>query len=301
MSTAALRSKHASRFRQLVHDTTGIHLAESKDGMIESRLRPRLAALGLSDLGAYFRHLFEENGLEAELPSLIELVTTNKTDFFREVQHYNLLQTMMIPAAIRAARPGRRATFKFWSAASSTGAEAWSAAMVLAEAQARSPEFEWAVLGTDISQRVLRTAARAIYPEAELIPVPPALRDRYAMVGRDRDGQPLRRIVPELRQRVRFQEMNLMEKSYAIDSNLDAIFLRNVLIYFDPPTQARVVRAIAAHLRPGGHLVVGHAESMIVRQPDLRQVAPAVFERQGKPDAERPPVHAIQTGLGGMA
>lgn len=279
MSSIVAPTRHAARFRQLVHETTGILLPDSKAMMIESRLRPRLIALGLPSVEQYFSFLFDERGIESELPLVTELITTNKTDFFRERSHYDVLRDRMIPAALKSARRGGRVTFRLWSAAASTGAEAWSAAMVLAEAQARAPEFDWAVLGTDISKRVLATARRAIYPEAELVPVPPDLRDRYAMVGQGHDGAPLRRIVPELRQRVRFEEMNLMSPAYPLDRSLDAIFLRNVLIYFDQQTQAEVVAKAAAQLRPGGHLVVGHAESMIVRQPQLRQVAPAVFEK----------------------
>jgi chemotaxis protein methyltransferase CheR len=279
VSQSTAKARYAAKFRQVVQESTGIQLAENKDGMVEGRLRPRLVALGLDDVADYFRFLFDDAGLEGELPLLTELITTNKTDFFREKAHFGALWSRMIPAALAGPRAGGRVPFKFWSAASSTGAEAWSAAMILAEARARSPQLEWAVLGTDISQRVLATARRAVYPEAELAPVPAPLRERYAMVGHDAQGAPLRRIVPELRQRVRFEEMNLMQASFPVDRDLDAIFLRNVLIYFDPPTQARVIASAAAHLRPGGHLVVGHAESMIVRQPNLRQVSPAVFER----------------------
>jgi chemotaxis protein methyltransferase CheR len=285
VSSVAVPSRHATRFRQIVHETTGILLPDTKAKMIEGRLRPRLVALGLADVEDYFCFLFDKRGLESELPFVTELITTNKTDFFRERTHYDVLRDRMIPAALRTSRRAGRVTFRFWSAAASTGAEAWSAAMILAEAQARSPELDWAVLGTDISMRVLATARRAIYPEAELAPVPPDLRDRYAMVGRGHDGAPLRRIVPELRQRVSFEEMNLMAPSYPLDRNLDAIFLRNVLIYFDPPTQTKVVAKVAAQLRTGGHLVVGHAESMIVRQPNLRQIAPAVFERTSAVEA----------------
>lgn len=279
MTLLAQPPRHAGRFREMIHRTTGIHLPEAKDGMIETRLRARFAALGLPGVDAYFRHLFEEGGLEAEMPRIVELVTTNKTDFFREPAHYDLLRTRMIPGARRRGTAGRRAPFKVWSGAASTGAEAWSAAMVLAAAQEMDPGFGWAVLGTDISHRVLETARRAIYPEAELAPVPPDLRDRYAMRGRGPDGTPARRIAPSLRARVRFAELNLMDIPYPVDRDLDVIFLRNVLIYFDAPTQGRVVAAMASHLRPGGHLIVGHSESMIVRQPGLRPVAPAVFQR----------------------
>ena len=279
MSAVAAQARHAARFRQVVHESTGIQLPASKDRMIEGRLRPRVVALGLSDVAAYFRFLFEEDGLRGELPVVVDLITTNKTDFFREASHFQALRNVMIPRALKARRRAGRVPFKLWSAAASTGAEAWSAAMVLSEARADAPELDWAVLGTDISGRVLAVARRAIYPEADLSPVPAALRDRYAMVGRGPDGTPLRRIVPELRQRVRFEALNLMEASHPIDRDLDAVFLRNVLIYFDPPTQRRVIAGVASHLRPGGHLVVGHAESMIVRQPDLRPVMPAVFEK----------------------
>lgn len=286
MTQIVASSRHSDRFRQLVHRETGIHLAETKAGMVEARLRSRLVALGFSHVNDYFRYIFDEGGVAAELPQIIDLMTTNKTDFFREKAHYDILWRQMIPAALSRAQPGRRVLFKFWSAAASTGAEAWSAAMLLAAAAQRHPQLDWAVLGTDISQRVLETARLAIYPEAELDPVPEALRNRYTMTGRQPQGQPVRRIVPELRRNVRFAEFNLMETPYAVDRGLDAIFLRNVLIYFDAPTQERVVAAMVPHLRPGGHLVVGHSESMIVRQPTLRQVAPAVFERIGDKGAQ---------------
>jgi chemotaxis protein methyltransferase CheR len=151
--------------------------------------------------------------------------------------------------------------------------------MVLAAAKERHPELEWVILGTDISHRVLETAQRAIYPEPELLCIPAELRDRFSLKGRGPDGQPARRIAPALRARVRFAELNLMSIPYPVDRDLDAIFLRNVLIYFDAPTQERVIAAMASHLRPGGHLVVGHSESMTVRHPGLRHVAPAVYER----------------------
>jgi chemotaxis protein methyltransferase CheR len=118
----------------MIHETLGIHLPEAKDGMIETRLRSRVASLRLPSVDAYFRHLFEQGGLEGEMPRITELVTTNKTDFFRERAHFDLLRDRMIPEAVGRAGPGRRAPFKLWSAAASTGAEAWSAAMILAAA-----------------------------------------------------------------------------------------------------------------------------------------------------------------------
>ncbi len=262
-------------------ETTGIKLPESKRSMIEARLRRRLIALGLPDLGAYLTHLFEEQGLERELPRIVDLLTTNKTDFFREPEHYRMLSERLIPEALNRV-PGRdRVRFRLWSAAASTGAEAWSAAMLLARAAEAAPRLDWAILGTDISRRVLDVARRAIYPESDLAPVPAPLREAYTMRGRGPDGAPAIRIVPELRARVRFAPLNLLSAPHAVDTGLDLVFLRNVLIYFEPEIQARVIAGVARHLRPQGHLIVGHSESMSVQKPGLRQIAPGVFRNEG--------------------
>lgn len=278
MSASLSLARQFERFRKLVHERTGIFLPASKSGMIESRLRPRVLALGVADVAGYFEAIFDKGGLPDELPHIIEAITTNKTDFFREPDHYAFLSNEFIPSVLRR-HQGRRALLKLWSAAASTGAEAWSAAMLLADAKARAPELEWGILGTDISRQVIQVARRAIYPEAEIQPVPADLRNRYTMKGHGRGGAPLRRIVPELRRRVNFHEMNLIDRSYPVDRDIHVIFLRNVLIYFDATTQARIVTNLCGHLRLGGCLIVGHSESMIVREACLTQRAPGVFER----------------------
>jgi chemotaxis protein methyltransferase CheR len=215
------------------------------------------------------------------MPEIVDLLTTNKTDFFREPAHYDILARRLIPAALDRAGDGRRVPFRLWSAAASDGAEAWSAAMVLARAASADPRLDWAILGTDISRRVLEKARRAVYTAAELAPVPPDL--RAASVMEARDGSRARgRIAPELRARVRFAPLNLLDMPYPVERGLDVILLRNVLIYFEPALQRRVVTAAAGHLRPGGHLVVGHSESMTVQPGDLRQIAPAVFRKEGE-------------------
>lgn len=267
------------RFRTLVLAETGIRLPPAKDVMIESRLRKRLLALDLPSLDAYLAHLFDEGGLSDELPAIIDLLTTNKTDFFREPAHFSLLANRMIPEALARCRPGRSAQFRFWSAAASTGAEAWSAAMVLASAAARDPRLDWRILGTDISRRVLNVARTAVYPLESFAPVPPSLRESYVMPSRAR-GEKLGRIVPELRARALFDEMNLIDDAYALDNRIDVAFLRNVLIYFDPEMQQQVVASVASHLRPGGYLVVGHAESMIVRLRGFSAIAPGVYRKE---------------------
>lgn len=272
---------HLERFRKLVHAETGIKLPQSKDLMIESRLRRRLITLDLPDIGAYLESLFgDPRCLATELPEIVDLMTTNKTDFFREDAHYRILAQRLIPEALNRAGPGRTVRYKLWSAASSTGAEAWSAAMVLADAAKKDPRFDWAIMGTDISRRVIGVAEKAIYSDAELAPVPAPMREAYLMAGRDGTADRAR-IIPELRARVRFAQLNLMDAPYSMDKELDLIFLRNVLIYFEPEVQVRVVKAISSHLRTRGYLIVGHSESMTVQQPHLMQVAPGVFRKEG--------------------
>lgn len=269
-----------ARLRSFVHNATGIKLPASKDLMIEARLRRRVASHGATDFDAYLRWLFDGNGLEEECAEIIDLLTTNKTDFFREHAHFDFLVNQILPEALARGRRDRSVRFRLWSAASSTGAEAWTAAMLLARARLSSPALDWAILGTDISQSVVEQANLAIYSASELAPVPTDLRDAFVMQGQ-LNGRPAGRIVPELRARVRFGNLNLMETPYPVEAGLDVVFLRNVLIYFEAEVQARVIRATSAHLRPGGYLIVGHSESMTVRQDGLHQIVPGVFLKQG--------------------
>jgi chemotaxis protein methyltransferase CheR len=169
--------------------------------------------------------------------------------------------------------------FKVWSAASSTGAEAYTAAMVLADRESRRGAFEWRILGTDINNKVLMEAKRAIYSNAMVQPVPPSFRERFLMKGQG-EHRGSWRVIPDLRRRVNFQKMNLIEDHYPVDRDLDVIFLRNVLIYFSEADQTRVIAQLAGHLAQHGHLIVGHAEGMVVRHPELRQVAPGVYRKE---------------------
>jgi len=273
-------SRLQRRFREVIFRETGIKMPETKEHLIAARLRRRLIAGNFRDLDAYLAFLFEEGGLRDEWPDILDLITTNKTDFFREAAHFDILSQRILPAALRAARPGGTVRFRFWSAAASTGAEAYTAAMLLADAVAADARLDWMILGTDISPGVVDQAGRAVYSRKEVAPVPVEMRSRYLMSGRPGRGTAQFRIVPELRRRVRFAEMNLIDPPYPVASGLDVIFLRNVLIYFDPDQQARVIAEVVNHLKPGGHFFVGHSESMVVEDPRLDQIAPAAFRRR---------------------
>ncbi len=267
------------RIASLIGTEIGIKLPAAKRLMIEGRLRKRVRALGLASLEHYSAHLFKNDGLRAEWPHLINAVTTNKTDFFREPEHFEILERNMVPALLEMRRAETKPLLKVWSAASSTGAEAYTIAMVLADLAAQRHDFHFAILGTDISTAVLAEGERAVYPADLIAPVPPAKAQRYLMHARKPGARPEVRIVPELRRLVHFARLNLMDKSYPFDRDVDVIFLRNVLIYFDKADQEKVILRLVDHLRPGGYLVLGHSESMIGTAVTMRQVAPAVFQK----------------------
>ncbi|SFL31530.1 CheR family methyltransferase [Methylobacterium pseudosasicola] len=272
-----LKDRHFDTVAEMIQDRVGIQIPPAKRTMVEGRLRKRMRALEIESLSDYGRHVFEEGHLSEEFVHIIDCVTTNKTDFFREPAHFDQLRDELVPMLLRgAAAQGR---LKLWSAAASTGAEAYTLAMVLHEMAMAGHALDYAILGTDVSTEVLRVAADGIYPEDVLQAVPPHFRRRYVMNARDPSWK-VGRIVPELRSRVRFKHLNLMNAQYAVDRDIDIIFCRNVLIYFDKDTQRAVLSRLATHLQPGGFLVVGHSESMAgAGVPGLVQVSSTIFAR----------------------
>jgi chemotaxis protein methyltransferase CheR len=272
-----LTNAHFSAIAEVIEGRVGIKLPPGKRTMVEGRLRKRVRALGLSSLTDYARQLFEQGGLDDEIVHLIDCVTTNKTDFFREPAHFDFLRQTAVPKLLRAHGP-RPAALKIWSAACSAGAEAYTIAMVLQDLVAAGRNLRYSILGTDISTEVLREARAAIYTRDFVAPVPAAMQQRYVMRARD-PRQHHVRIAPELRRRVQFEHLNLMDKTYPFDRDVDVIFCRNVLIYFDKPTQVAVISRLASHLRPGGYLLLGHSESMAGAGIDgLEQVVPTVYQ-----------------------
>lgn len=272
-----LADSHFDEIARLVETHTGIRLPPSKRTMVEGRLRRRVRALGLRDLEDYGEAIFGKGLLGAEFVHVVDCVTTNKTDFFREPQQFDLLsQRLLGILAARAARLG--VGLKFWSAAASIGAEAYTMAMVAAETLGpEGPPFT--ILGTDISTTVIAAARLAIYPSAMAEPIPEAYRKRYLMFARDPARDEFR-IAPELRRLVSFEPLNLMTERHQRDGLFDVIFCRNVLIYFAREAQTAVIERLLERLRVGGYLMLGHSETMTVRDPErLRQIAPSVFEK----------------------
>jgi len=271
-----LSDRHFRTLAELVEEQVGIKLPAAKRLMLEGRLLKRVRTLNYTDVNEYVEHLFDAANFETELIHLIDCVTTNKTDFFREPSHFEFMKDVAVPELLgRRGRSNR--PLKIWSAACSTGMEAYTTAMVLDDMIFGGASFQFSVLGTDISTSVLRLAEMGIYTPEMIAPVPAPLAKRYFMSSKNPARDEVR-VVPRLRRYANFMRMNLMDEVYPVDRDVDIIFCRNVLIYFDRPTQQKVVEQLCSHLRPGGYFIVGHSESMINNEATpMLQLLPTIF------------------------
>jgi chemotaxis protein methyltransferase CheR len=272
-SSPSLSERHFHRLCDVIRQTCGIHISAKKKNMVEGRMRRRMRVLGIVYPNAYAELLLEHDPDGTELVQFIDAVTTNKTDFFREPQHFDFLRDTLLP---RLATEGRR-TLKCWSAASSNGAEAYTLAMVI---DSNAPaDLDYSILATDICSEVLEQGTLALYPDTMMEPVPETYRRSYVLVAKDPARREIR-IAPRLRGKVRFRHLNLIDETYPFDRDFDVIFLRNVLIYFDRVTQKRVLERLTDHLCRGGHLFLGHSETMAGSGLPLEQVNSTIFVRR---------------------
>lgn len=254
-------------FRQFIYEAAGIHMAPDKRMLVASRLFKRLRHYGLPSYEAYY-DLLRRGGAEVERQTAIDLLTTNETYFFREPAHFQHLAEVIL-----SRWEGRR-PFRVWSAASSTGEEAYSAAMVLED---RLGSRSWEVVGSDISRRALERAVRAHYAMNRIEGIPPSYLQRYCLRGRgQQEGTML--IVRALRDRVSFLPVALNAPLPQVGT-FDVVFLRNALIYFDKPTQRGVLQRVSERLAPGGTLFIGHSESLSGLHEGLEQVAPTIYRK----------------------
>ncbi|MBF0561278.1 MAG: protein-glutamate O-methyltransferase [Alphaproteobacteria bacterium] len=275
-----LSGRDFQRLAKFIQDTCGIRMPPVKKTMLEGRLRRRVRALGLPSLSEYCRWLFDHGRLAEEAVELIDAVTTNKTDFFREPRHFEHLTGSTLPTLLETpARPGLDRPLKVWSAACSSGSEPYTLAMVLDDFARRQRGYRFEILATDICTDALAKAKRAIYPEEMIAPVPAAWRQRYFLRSRNPD-EPTVRLAPSVRQMVRFGRLNLMDEVYPLDEGMDIIFCRNILIYFDRERQEAVLRRLCGLLRPHGSLFLGHTDTIAGMDLPVRQVAPSVFIRR---------------------
>ncbi|HUA20132.1 MAG TPA: protein-glutamate O-methyltransferase CheR [Bryobacteraceae bacterium] len=265
-----LTEQQFSKIRTLVYETAGIDLKHGKEELVKARLGKELRKQNLTSFDRYVEQVVNDKTGES-LINLINALSTNFTHFFREQKHFDYLAKTVAP------RWQGRQRIDVWCAAAATGEEPYSLAITLLESLGASAGVH--ILASDISTRALATADAGIYPEARLAEIPSALKSKYFVQGKWK-SEPAFRAKPELRRLIEFRRINLIE-SFSHARQFQAIFCRNVMIYFDKPTQERVVQRLSEWLEPGGYLFVGHAESLTGARHALEFVIPAVYRKPG--------------------
>lgn len=267
MGPISISDAEFARVRALALEMAGISLPPSKKSLIVSRWGRRLAHHGLRNYGEYLR-LLAQSGSEKELQISLDLLTTNETYFFREPKHFDFLRDQVL----RSVKADNR--FRVWSAACSTGEEPYSIAMLLAAGLNHS---NWEVLGTDISSRVLKHARAGLYDITRTQGIPPDYLRRFCLKGTGPYADTLL-IDRPLRERIRFEQVNLNETLPKL-GQFDVIFLRNVMIYFNSDTKARVVSRLLSCMKPGGFLLIGHCDTLHGIAHDLEPIRNAVYRK----------------------
>ena len=271
-SVRPLAPQEFDQIRQLAYRTFGLDLKTGKEELVSARLRKLVRGGGFHSFQDYYKSIVQDR-TGVSLLAMIDALATNHTSFLREPDHFQFLRDQVVPGL------GTRDPIEVWSAACSTGEEVWTLGMVLNEAL---PNRRVHITASDISNKALNSAQRAVYPAERCHGVSAAWLSRYFAA----EGRPpvSYRIAPALRAQVAFRRVNLVE-SYSWPRQFPIIFCRNVMIYFDSQTQERVIAGLSRHLEPGGYLFVGHAESLTRVSHSLEYVRPAVYRKPGKKEA----------------
>jgi chemotaxis protein methyltransferase CheR len=269
--TADLNSRQFQEISRIVYHRCGINLKSGKEALVRARLMKRLRALQMSSVDAYMELISGEAGRQ-EVETLIDVMTTNKTSFFREAAHFEYLAETILP---KIDQPRLR----FWSAACSSGEEPYSLAMVLREAVAALDQKDVLILSTDISLRMLAIAREGVYASERLADVPKPYIQKYFERRASSMGPTLFRVGPALRKLVRLAPLNLMQP-WPMKGPFNVIFCRNVMIYFDRPTQQSLVNRFHDLLAPGGYLFVGHSEGLSGIRHEFQYMKPAIYRKR---------------------
>ncbi|MGV1099549.1 CheR family methyltransferase [Thiovibrio sp. JS02] len=272
----ALSDRDFKRFSAFIYDACGIKLPPIKKTMLSARLQKRLRQLHIESFSAYLDYVLSAEGQSKELCHMIDVVSTNKTDFFREPKHYEVLTGVVLPEYVNRLNNTGRKVIRVWSAGCSSGEEPYTLAMVLDDYLSRCPGFDYSILATDICTEVLAKAQEAIYANDAVAPVPGAFRNKYLMRGKG-DYKGFHRIVPELRRKVTFKRLNFMDRDFGIEQKMDIIFCRNVIIYFDRKTQCELFEKFYRQFAPRGYLFTGHSETLEGIVDRVDRVASAVY------------------------
>ncbi len=274
IASPALSEAQFQKISRLVKDRCGINLHDGKQQLVQSRLAKRLRELGLRGYREYIEYVTNDAD-GTELMAMLDAISTNLTSFFREKEHFDYLAHKAIPAAI--ARAGRSGRLRIWSAGCSTGEEPYSIAITVCDNVPNLSSSDVKVLATDLSTKVLACAKEATYPDRRVKAVPPRQRSRYFRCIQTKPER-IYRVIDPARSLVHFARLNLMQQ-WPMQGQFDVIFCRNVMIYFDKPTQGRLVNRFCDMLAPGGTLFIGHSESLTGIDHQMRYVQPTIYEK----------------------
>ena len=269
-----LKDREFRRLSQFIESELGIRMPDIKRVMLESRLHKRLRVLSLPDFKSYCDYLFSEKGLRIEFPFMIDVVTTNKTDFFREPDHFVYLENKLVKPSLSRGK----SNFDIWSSASSTGEEIYTLAMVMEGVKSEHQGLTYSVLGSDISQEVLAKASRGIYHISRIDNLPLQMKKKYFLKSKKTEDE-LVKVKPFLQKNVRFFQQNLMDDHYNIKKTFDIIFCRNVLIYFSQEKQKKILLNLHRHLKQNGFLFLGHSETITGMNLPFTSVAPTIYKK----------------------
>jgi chemotaxis protein methyltransferase CheR len=267
------------KLSQAIYKACGISLPDGKRILVEGRIKKRVRKVGMNHIDDYFKYLFSPEGLKNELIPLIDVITTNKTDFFRESAHFDFLVSTAFPAIQKSGGASIiKKKIKVWSAGCSTGEEPYTLAIVLNEYFQDDLVKPFTIYASDISTEVLHKAKLGVYGLDDIDVIPLHLKKKYFLKSRDR-SENIVRVVPELRAQVQYMRINLIDMNYDVPEKMDIIFCRNVLIYFDKQTQEQVINNLCRYLNPGGYLLLGHSETITGFKLPLQRAASTVYQK----------------------
>lgn len=274
--TKPLSDTEFNLLSNFIYSNYGIKMPPAKKSMLQSRLQNRLRENNLSSFKEYCDLVFSDKNGETEIVHMIDVVSTNKTDFFRENGHFEFMKSTILP---EFQNQNNHDKLKVWSSACSSGEEVYTIAMVIEEFLEGTKQFDYSILGTDISTRILQKAASGIYSEDRIEGLSLNMKKKYLLRSKNREN-PTVKVVPTLREKTSYARLNLMDDNYhSIPKNFDVIFCRNVLIYFDRPTQEKVINKLCTHLKSNGYFFLGHSESITGINVPLKQIMPTVFKK----------------------
>ena len=277
LNPEVLSNKDFEKLSRFIYEQSGIKISPVKKNMVEARLRKRLKVLNIDSYTEYCDFLFSNAGYGEEVIHMVDVITTNKTDFFREPKQFSFLTETALPELVKNDRIGIKRPLRIWSAGCSSGEEPYTLSIVINEFAQLTQNYSFSLIASDISTRILEKAKLAIYDEERIEPVPQELLKKYFLRSKNKLKK-LVRLIPEIRNSVNFQWLNLMAEDFGFKEKFDIIFCRNVIIYFDKQTQDRLLEKLIAQLNSGGYLFLGHSESIFNVNLPVTQMSASTYK-----------------------